>query len=139
MSDVQSFLRNSSGSSHPAFKFNSIGDTLSGVISEEPKMIDQPNLNTGVLEPKLVVAITTDEGITFSLWVGKGFLAQAIGEASQAAGGDGTILVGGRLGVRFSGERDTGKPKKARLYEAEYVPPGVGGSILSPATSTPAV
>lgn len=136
MTNPSDFLKANSGDRHPAVKFENVGDTISGVISEEPRVVPTTNMNSGALEDKLVVAITRDDGQTFALWVKGGFLAGAIWKACEAAGVDG-LAVGGRLGVRYSGTKDTGKPQPAKLYEAEYAPPAVGGSILSAGT-TPA-
>jgi hypothetical protein len=121
-SDVKDFLDNSSGERHPAFKFAAIGDHISGVIAETPRVVETPNLNTQLPEKKLVLAVTTDDGQTFSVWVRAGFLARAVNDALNKAEVEG-LEEGGRIGIRYSENRDTGKPQPAKVFEAEYRAP----------------
>lgn len=140
MTDIGNFLKRSAGDRHPAFKFENVGDTLVGTISEEPRIVSTPNMNNNTPEDKLVIAITNDAGQTFALWVKSGFMARAIWDACEKAGVDG-VAEGGKLAVRFSDTRDTGKPQPAKVFEAEYQPPApptVGGSMLAGSAAKPA-
>jgi hypothetical protein len=131
MSDVSQFLAQSSGSRYPAFKWgNEPGMILSGTILETPRIVNQPNLNTGQPEDNLVVSIKTPDGHEFALWVRRGFLAQAIAEAVREAGADG-LAEGGTLHVKHTAMKDTGKPQPARVFKARYQPPAP--SSVSPA------
>lgn len=122
MTDVSTFLDSAGGSKYPAFKFENIGDTLAGEIIDTPKIIQRPNLNDGTPEDNLVINIRTTDGHEFTLWVRRGFLAGAISDAVKAAGAAG-LEAGGKLGVRYTESRDTGKPKPARVFTAQYQPP----------------
>ena len=120
--DVSEFLRSSSGENHPGFKFAAIGDTIKGVICEPPKIVETPNLNNGNLEKKLVLAVETEEGETWSVWVRRGFMARAVNDALEAAGVSG-IAEGGTIAIRYSEDRDTGKPQPAKVFVAKYQAP----------------
>jgi hypothetical protein len=128
MTDVADFLASSTGSRHTPFKFSAIGDTLKGVIAEPPVVIDMPKIDGGGTERKLVIAVTQDDGNTFALFVKRGFMAQAIHEATVEAGVAG-LAVGGQLAVRYSEDRDTGKPSKAKIFAAQYKPANAVTSV----------
>lgn len=54
----------------------------------------------------------------------KGWMIGAVGAAvEKATGSRGAPRVGGKLAVRYSGTRDTGKPQPLKLYEAVYQAP----------------
>ncbi len=120
--DVSDFLRSSAGDLHPAFKFSAVGDTVKGVICEPPKVVETPNLNNGNLEKKLVLAVKGEDGNTWAVWVRKGFLARAVNDAIEAAGATG-IAEGGTIAIKYSEDRDTGKPQPAKVFLAKYTPP----------------
>lgn len=120
--DVNDFLKSSAGELHPGFKFENIGDTVKGVICEPPKVVETPNLNNGNLEKKLVLAVQVEDGNIWAVWIRKGFLARAVNDAVEAAGASG-IAEGGTIAVRYVEDRDTGKPSKAKVFEAKYQPP----------------
>lgn len=120
--EVNQFLGESSGEKHPAFKFAEIGDTIKGVIAEQPKVVDVDNIGKPGTTKKLVIALTDDQGETWSVWVRAGFMASAIQDAIKAVGAPG-LEVGGRLAVRFSEKRDTGKPSPAHIFVAQYQAP----------------
>lgn len=120
--EVSDFLRSSSGDLHPGFKFATIGDTIKGVICEPPRVVETPNLKDGTPEKKLVLAVQTGEDETWSVWVRRGFMARAVNEALEAAGVDG-IAEGGTIAIRYSEDRDTGKPQPAKVFVAKYQPP----------------
>lgn len=120
--EASDFLKQSAGDLHPGFKFAAIGDTLKGVICEQPKVVETPHLQTGTPEKKLVVAVKDDNDEVWALWIKRGFLARAVNDAVEDAGANG-LAEGGTIAVRFSEERDTGKPSKAKVFEAKYQPP----------------
>lgn len=120
--DVNDFLQSSAGDLHPGFKFANVGDTIKGVICEEPKVVETPNLNDGKPEKKLVVAVQTEDGETWSVWVRRGFMARAINDAIEVAGVAG-LAEGGTIAIKYSEDRDTGKPSKAKIFVAKYTPP----------------
>lgn len=122
MTDVSAFLNQSSGSAHAAFKWGDVGTVLSGTIFETPKVISRPNINTGQPEDQLVIPVRTAEGHEFSLWVRRGFLAQAIADAVKESGSSG-LAEGGTLIVKHTENRDTGRPQPARVFKAKYTPP----------------
>jgi hypothetical protein len=122
MSDVKSFLDSSSGSRYPAYKWGVPGAVLAGEIIETPRVIERPNLNTNEPEDNLIIPIRTSEGHEFALWVRRGFLAQAIADAVKEAGADG-LAEGGKLAVKHTENRDTGRPQPARVFKAKYEPP----------------
>lgn len=127
--EVDEFLKSSSGSKHPAYKFNEIGDTCKGVIVEDPRIVERPNLNDGQPEKQLVLAVTDDDGNTFALWVRRGQMAQAIDEAVTQAGAAG-LALGGKIAVRFDEKRDTGKPSPLKVFKAQYqAPPAAAVSL----------
>jgi len=119
----QDFLEQSTGSRYPAFKWESKpGGVLSGTIIEPPRVISRPNLNTDEPEDNLIIAVRTAEDHELSLWVRRGFLAQAIAEAVKEAGAAG-LAEGGKLHVKHTENRDTGRPQPARVFKAKYEPP----------------
>jgi hypothetical protein len=122
MTEVSDFLKSSSGDLHPGFKFENVGDTIRGTICEEPRVVETPNLSDGKPEKKLVVAVQTDAGETWSVWIRRGFMARAINDAIEAAGTTG-LAEGGQIAVKYSEDRDTGKPSKAKIFVAKYTPP----------------
>lgn len=129
MTNVDDFLARSSGDLHPAFKFTNIGDTLAGTIVEEPRTVTTPNIQTKAPEEKLIVAVQDDAGNVWALWVKSGFMARALHAATKSAGA--RLAQGGKLVVRFSEERDTGKPQPAKVFEAIYKPPAVSADDVS--------
>lgn len=120
--EVSEFLRSSSGDLHPGFKFANIGDTIKGQIVEAPKVVETPNLKDGTPEKKLVLAVQTEEGETWSVWVRRGFMARAVNDAIAEAGAAG-VAEGGTIAIRYSEDRDTGKPQPAKVFVAKYQPP----------------
>lgn len=123
--DVADFLGQNApfdGEKHPGFKFTSIGDTLKGVIVEQPRVVEVDKIgNPGVKEKKLVVAVRDDSSNTWALWA-KGNMAAAIHEACQAASVPG-IAEGGTIAVRFTETKDTGKGNPLKIFKAAYQPP----------------
>lgn len=123
MNEANEFLQNASGTSYPAVKFDSVGDTFIGDIFETPMVVERPALNPPHdLEKQLVINLTAPDGTERTLWVRKGFLAQAISEAVATTGAAG-LEVGGKLAVKRDADRDTGKIKPAYTYKVKYTPP----------------
>ncbi len=123
------FLEESSiGDSYPAFKFTSVGDTVSGTILGDPKPVTRPSLNDGTPEQQLPINIETADGPK-TVWVRKGFMAGAISDAVKAAGATG-LRDGGKLAVKFTELRDTGKPQPAKVFSAKYEAPASAGANL---------
>lgn len=127
------------GGGIPSAKFDAIGTTVAGDITEEPTIQQQRNFDTGEPEfwtdgnPKymLVVNIHTamrdpdvdnDDG-TRGLYV-RANLQKAIRDAVRLAGAD-RLQVGGHLTITYTG--DGTPPRKGanapKLYTAVYKPP----------------
>ena len=126
MTTQEDFL--AGGKSYPAIKPETIGEVVRGTLLDTPQIVQRPNLNDPtVMEDQMIVnmMVTKADGTSEerTLWVRKGFMSTAIGEAC-AKHGPGTKLVeGGTLAVAWTSETDTGKPIKARVYQAQYTPP----------------
>lgn len=114
------------GDSYPAFKWKDqpIGTKIVGVILDDPKPVTRPNINTKEPEEQLPINLDVDgtEDGYRTLWVRAGFLASAIKEATDAKNVGG-IAKGGKLGVKLTELRDTGKPQPAYVFAASYDPP----------------
>jgi hypothetical protein len=134
---VKDWLNDAGGdfSKYPAFKFRDIGDAIVGRIVETPRLADVPDINGKGMVTKLIICIETQAsskgftgpaqvydpitvGETYSLWLGKGYQAQAANEALKKAGVDG-FREDDVFAMAFTEEKDTGKPQPARIYEAE--------------------
>lgn len=121
--------------------FKEIGRTVSGVITEEPEVVQQRDFDSGELaywdkehqEPKLQLVITLatqerdsqdphDDGER-RLFVASSNMRKAIAAAVRAAGRNG-LAVGGVLSVTYTGDGvKTGKGNPPKEYAAQYVPP----------------
>lgn len=139
--DADNFLLGSGGK---GAKFETVGDTVKGVICATPEMRQQTDIKTGAPScwddgsPKmqLVIKLQTDakddsedDGIR-SLYVSGGFkrasTQKAIADAVRASGAKG-LEVGGTLAVKFTGEEpsQTKGFNPAKLYAAKYTAPTV--------------
>ena len=100
-----------------AFKFDTIGDTIDGVISQPPAVVaDKFN------EGRTILALTVDTAHgAMSLYARTGLL-DAIVEAVKAAGVD-EIDQGGAIRVTYTGDRLLRNGYTMKVYKAEYVPP----------------
>jgi hypothetical protein len=126
------------GTGVPAAKFDTIGKTVAGRITEEPELRQQTDFDTGA--PKvwdngdpmmqLVVVVATDERDpaledddgSRRLYI-RGNLQQAVANAVRAA--KSKLEVGGTLSVTYTGDDE---PKRrgmsgAKRYTATYSPP----------------
>lgn len=116
------FLDTYGGDRHPPFKFVNVGDTIKGTVTEKPRVVDTKNMNTNADEKKMVVAVTDDNGETWSVWIKAGFSASAIKEALTTAKADG-LEAGGAFAMQLIELRDMGKPQPAKVYKAQYRAP----------------
>jgi hypothetical protein len=145
-----------SGGGAPSFKFENLGDTAAGqILSKRVTNQTDFDDNTKVLlkddgtpKKQLVVVLQTplrgwakvsriptdvngndrpvseDDGRR-TIYV-RGWMVGAVGDAVRKAGGQGAPQVGGKLAVRWSGERpDPKRPqrKPMKLWEAQYKAP----------------
>lgn len=109
------------GTGHDPIKFSTIGQTIAGIIMDEPRVVKRPNLNDGSPEKQMPINLDVD-GTPRTLWVRAGQLAGAIKDAYEAAGCDG-LAKGGKLGVKYVEDQDTGKPNPMKVFAAKYEPP----------------
>lgn len=126
MTTAQEFLESSSGESYPAFKFEKVGDTVKGTIMTEPRPIERPSLKDGSPEKQLPINLDVEGVGPQTVWCRAGFMAGAIADAVKEAGAPG-LQIGGVLAIRFTEERDTGKPNKAKVFKAKYEAPASNG------------
>lgn len=132
MGEVSSFL----GGGATAFKFEQVGDKISGVLSEPPIVEQQREFIRGVDikdrplatwpdgQPKMqmILTIETDSGEEHRIYVSKTRQKKAIGAAVRRAGAK-EPEVGGWLEVeRTEDERGRGSVP-AQGFKATYVPP----------------
>ena len=134
MFEADAFL---SGPTVPYARFPNIGVTVTGIVADEPRVVDQVDINgiprrwdDGNKMVMLAVHLETDDGLV--LLPVKGSKAPesrsmraAVSAAITASGADG-LRVGGRLRVTYIGD---GKPHKPgmtppKLYRATYEAPG---------------
>ena len=112
-----------------SFKFETLGDTIKGVLSYVPAKPEQRvNKFNGNEEGVVKLVLATDDGDKAIYPVVGTAMARAIGDAVRAAGA-GTLEVGGTLAVKFSEERDTGKPSKMKVFSAKYEAPKTAAAI----------
>lgn len=106
-----------------SFKFETVGDTVKGVITFVPSR-PEPRINkfNGREEEVVKVILDTADGDKAIYPVVGSVMARAIGDAVRGAGAT-TLEVGGTLAVQFSGERDTGKPMPMKEFKAKYEAP----------------
>lgn len=137
--DPNSFLLGGGGKSA---KFETPGDTVTGVVCAPPELRQQTDMKTGAPKTwdngdpvmQLVVKLQTDEredteddGVR-NLYVAGGFkrasLQKAVADAIRTAKAKG-LEVGGTLAVKFTGEEppQTKGFSPAKLYAAKYTPP----------------
>lgn len=127
-----------SGGGPASAKFKNIGDTVGGVITEEPKQQQQRDLQTNELQtwpdgnPKMQLVVTVqtdlrdpeieDDDGKRRIYV-KGQMQKAIRDAVQSVGAGG-LDVGGELHVTYiaDGEKK-GNLTPPKQYRAQYVKP----------------
>lgn len=116
----------SAGPKLPALKFEKIGDTHKGVVTEVRKLEDRDpagNVKTfsnGDVRHVFVFTMDTPEGAQ-NLWV-RGNMIKTIREAAQQAGLH--TLVGATLSVRYTGDGEKKNGFNApKLYAAKVEAP----------------
>jgi hypothetical protein len=116
-------------SSRPAMKFTSIGDSIEGVISDNPEL--QPDKYGNAGDVVLVLEITGDDGISRRLYARKQML-QVIGDAVSDAGVD-EIQSGGKCSVVYVDDKPTGGAAPMKVYAASYeAPTALGSGSIAP-------
>ena len=106
-----------------AFKFESIGDEIDGVISQPPAVVPD-KFNEG----RTVLSLTLDTAHGEASLYARSGLLDAIVAAVKAAGVD-EIDQGGALRAKYTDDRELRSGYTMKVYTAEYVPPpsmGVG-------------
>jgi hypothetical protein len=132
---------------YPAVKFERIGDTFTGRITEPYTVRDATEF--GSTRPKLdsrgqvvQMAVITVEDINtkeaMTIFADKFPLRKAIGEAYRAAGAS-DLEVGGILTVTFTHETPSDKGNPAKGFQATYVRPGTNEVFGGGAPATDAV
>jgi hypothetical protein len=117
-----------SAPSGQAFKFAQIGDKVQGTVTYIGQWDTHTN-NFGDQETSLKIVLDTGNGEMAAIYPKKGSTqAQAIAEAIKEAG-QSRLEVGATLGVKFSGEKDTGKGNPLKLFKAQYEAPKAGASF----------
>lgn len=115
-----------------SFKDAPIGTTFEGVVTEEPKVVQSRDFETGDLatwpdgNPKMTIVLRmTVDGEERSVWAPiPSDLKRAITEAKGAS----AIEVGGTLAIRLTGTKPNSKNPRLneqKLYAAKYTPPPV--------------
>jgi len=158
--DVDSFLL---GGSVTSAKFEGIGDSVTGKISDQPEMRAQTHMQTGKPltwddgSPKmqLVITLQTDEQdpsdadddgkrriyVKGSKKAGSKSMHDAVAGAIRTAGAA-RLQVGGTLAVAYVGNRKSEVIgfNDAKQYEAKYTPPSAGffDQIAAPAQASAA-
>jgi hypothetical protein len=117
-----------SAPSGEAFKFATVGDKVQGTVTYVGDWHTHTN-NFGQEETSLKIVLDTGNGELSAVYPKKGStMAQAIAEAIKKAG-QAQLVRGATLGVKFSGEKDTGKGNPLKLFTALYEPPANGASF----------
>lgn len=143
------------GGGAPSAKFKSYGDTVGGVVLDEPTQQQQRNLESGELEtwpdgnPKMQLVVTVqtdlrdpaveDDDGKRRIFI-KGQMRNAVQQAVIAAGARG-IDKGGELHVTYTGDGERkGHLTPPKLYAARYVKPSnipAAGPADAPAQALP--
>lgn len=103
------------------FKFETIGDTLEGVVAYVGDWQTQINKFNEREEQVARIGITTTDGVSY-VWPRKGSaMAQAIAEALRSAGCN-ELTEGQTLKLRFDSTKDTGKGQPMKVFRAKITP-----------------
>lgn len=116
------------------FKFEKIGDTLTGTITQVSDPFDRTSKFNDRQETVYPIGITGTDGAQRIIWptrrdTGPTPLLQAIVDAVIKAGAK-SYAVGGKLAVRYSEDRDIGKGNPMKVYTAKYEPPAPAGPTV---------
>lgn len=129
--DVNDFLAGG-GSSAPALKFDTIGTTYEGVVTDS-EVRDVTDFATGEVQtyadgrPKKQLHVTLDvDGEPRSLWA-KGQMLNALREALAGA----KLLNGGTVKVRYDSDKPNDNPRlnAQKIYLVKYAPPAEGTAV----------
>ena len=110
--------------------FREIGDTVHGIICEEPRVVETQYGDRLVFNVEVLDGTTCEtengaptNGDQVTVWVKPGAMARAISVACKQAQANG-IAIGGKLALKHSalGDKKPGR-HPAKLFEARYEPP----------------
>lgn len=139
----------------PSVKFLTIGTTVTGTITDEPKQSQQTDPKDGSLKTwndgnpmmQLVVPMQTtqrdpenpDDDGSRRLFVASQGMRQAISQAVTAAGCKG-LDIGGRLTLVYTGDGEKTNPalNAPKIFSAHYEPPKSDGGASFLGTANPA-
>lgn len=116
-------------------KFEKVGDGVVGIITQVTTPYDRINKNNQRNETVYPIGITPEGGTQVLIWpvkteTGASPMLEAIVKAVQEAGRK-AYAVGGKLAVKFTEERDVGKPQPLKLYAAKYAPPAPAAAAVN--------
>lgn len=129
MVDMSGYAR-----SGETFKFNTVGDTLKGTITQIKDPHERENQFNDRMETVMAITVETEDGEEWSVWPRLqpySSMGGAIADATEDHGH--RLEVGGTLAVQFQSEMDTGKGNPAKIYVAQYEPPAKGASVAAAA------
>jgi hypothetical protein len=107
-----------SAPSGTSFKFETVGDTLEGVVSYVGTWEQRTNKFTGLEEEVMRVGVDTGNGEVVYVWPTKGkAMAKALGDAVREAKLP-ELVPGQQLKLQYSEDVDTGKPSPMKQYKA---------------------
>lgn len=143
-----------SGGGSPSAKFTTYGDTVGGVITEEPQVQQQTDIKDGTPlvwqdgSPRMQMVVTVqtqlrdpaiDEDDGKRRIFVRGQMRNAVQQAVIAAGAKG-LDVGGTLNITYvaDGERKNPAFNPPKIYQASYTPPAADGGAGFLGTTTQA-
>lgn len=122
------------GRAGSSFKFDNIGDTFKGRITQIKEPHERENKFTGRSETVMAITVETESGDELAIWPRLqpwSSMGGAIADAVAQHGG--RLEVGGTLAVQFTELVDVGKPQPAKNFAAQYRPPAQGVTLDAPA------
>lgn len=103
-------------------KFDTVGDTVEGVIVYAGEFQSRVNTFNGRDEDVARIGIEVDGGEIRYVWPVRGrSMAQAIAEAARKAG-LASIDVGQRIKLGYTSNKDTGKPQPMKVFSCRLEP-----------------
>jgi hypothetical protein len=101
-----------------SFKFDAVGDVLTGTVSYVGEWDTRTNKFTGVDEEVMRLGVDTGNGEIVYVWPVKGkAMAKALGDAVREAKLP-ELVPGQQLKLQYSEDVDTGKPSPMKAYKA---------------------
>ena len=142
MGAVSDFMNENAGNNIPGFTFTNIGDSVMGTVMRR-SVPDVPVIGskTGETEKKLILELKTDKEYTqtkkdrktgepmlvtgdeWSLWIGKGQMLTALGQALKEENApEDAPCVGDRIKVTFKETEPSKTPgfNPKKVYEVQY-------------------